>query len=400
MLQQLINHNPEILRLQEEGYDLEVRGGYLLIHHIPSLNSQGDLIKGTLVMQLQLSGDKVIKPNDHTAYWCGEKPCLETGAVIPSLINGPKQQNLGFGINTNFFLSCFPDSLPGLNGSGYPDYYTKVNTYFSTISGPAIHKFPDARERVRDVVVPVQNTSRLRYADTNSSKSHTAALNEIWKNYKVAVVGLGGTGAYLLDFLAKMDLAEIHLFDDDAFNTHNAFRSPGAPTLECLTSMPKKVDYFQTIYDKMHSKITPHAERITSDNINKLYDMNVVFICVDDNDARCLITRKLSENGVSFIDSGLGLYQEKRHIGGMVRVTTGYPGNYDHLKDAFGASKIENPEDPYKDNIQVADINALAAILMLVQWKRTLGYYQFMGDLDLNFVYNIGDNRLYGQGGN
>ena len=33
--------------------------------------------------------------------------------------------------------------------------------------------------------------------------------------WKVAVIGLGGTGSYLLDALAKCPVAEIHLYDDD-----------------------------------------------------------------------------------------------------------------------------------------------------------------------------------------
>ena len=35
MSQQLISHSPDLKRLRDEGYEIEVRGGYLLIHHIP-----------------------------------------------------------------------------------------------------------------------------------------------------------------------------------------------------------------------------------------------------------------------------------------------------------------------------------------------------------------------------
>ena len=49
---------------------------------------------------------------------------------------------------------------------------------------------------------------------------------------KVVIVGLGGTGGYLLDLLAKTPIEEIHLYDDDIFGTHNAFRAPGAASLD------------------------------------------------------------------------------------------------------------------------------------------------------------------------
>ena len=53
-------------------------------------------------------------------------------------------------------------------------------------------------------------------------------------------MGLGGTGSYVLDLVAKTPVWEIHLFDGDAFLQHNAFRSPGAPSLDELEAQPPK----------------------------------------------------------------------------------------------------------------------------------------------------------------
>lgn len=43
----------------------------------------------------------------------------------------------------------------------------------------------------------------------------------------MAVIGTGGTGGYVLDFLVKTPVREIRAFDFDLFHVHNAFRSPG-----------------------------------------------------------------------------------------------------------------------------------------------------------------------------
>jgi tRNA A37 threonylcarbamoyladenosine dehydratase len=51
----------------------------------------------------------------------------------------------------------------------------------------------------------------------------------------------GGTGSYVLDFVAKTPVKEIHLFDGDIFDQHNAFRAPGAPSGEELEQRLKKV---------------------------------------------------------------------------------------------------------------------------------------------------------------
>ena len=60
----------------------------------------------------------------------------------------------------------------------------------------------------------------------------------------VAIAGPGGTGSYVLDLVAKTPVRDIHLFDGDSFMSHNAFRAPGAASLEELRALPKKVDYF------------------------------------------------------------------------------------------------------------------------------------------------------------
>ena len=75
---------------------------------------------------------------------------------------------------------------------------------------------------------------------------------------KVAIVGVGGTGSYVLDLVAKTPVREIHLFDGDDFLQHNAFRAPGAPSLEQLVAKPKKASYFKAIYDKMRTGIFVH----------------------------------------------------------------------------------------------------------------------------------------------
>jgi hypothetical protein len=52
-------------------------------------------------------------------------------------------------------------------------------------------------------------------------------LSAKFVNDVVAVIGLGGTGAYVLDFLVKTPVREIRAFDPDVFHVHNVFRSTG-----------------------------------------------------------------------------------------------------------------------------------------------------------------------------
>lgn len=389
MSQELICHNPELQRLQSEGFEIEVRGGLLIVHHIPYLNCKTEMSSGTLAMALNTSGNTVVRPHDHTAYWIGQQPCNSDGSIVPSLVNGPRRYNLGSGLISDYYLSCYPDST-----NGYKNYYDKVMVYYNTISAAALnydkHKFLQLKGsgKVRSI------GSVLRYDDTNASRAGIIGINERTLGYKVAIIGLGGTGGYLLDYLAKTEVAEIHLYDEDVFNTHNAFRAPGAPSIEQLNSQPFKVDYFGEIYGRMHTGIIPHRIRITKDNISELNDKDMVFICIDSPSVRNFISSYLADHNLSFIDSGMGLECSNDRLSGLVRVTEGFYGHYNHLKDAYGESATNGEEDMYKSNIQIAELNSLAAALSIIQWKKMLGVYNDYSDGSMNFIYSISGNSI------
>ena len=63
MQQELISRNNDLKCLRDEGYEVEIRGGYLLIHHVPYLNSEKNACFGTLVSTLTLR-DIVIQLRD------------------------------------------------------------------------------------------------------------------------------------------------------------------------------------------------------------------------------------------------------------------------------------------------------------------------------------------------
>jgi hypothetical protein len=92
---------------------------------------------------------------------------------------------------------------------------------------------------------------------------------------KVAIIGLGSTGSYVLDLLAKTPVGEIHLFDGDEFELHNAFRVSGAPTKEDLTK-PKKVGWFGAMYDRMRKGIERHPYHVRAQQLAELRDMSFV----------------------------------------------------------------------------------------------------------------------------
>ncbi|MEK6929261.1 MAG: DUF6791 domain-containing protein [Thermoproteota archaeon] len=87
MSHQLINLSPDLKKLRDEGFEVEIKAGYLLISGVPYLNSNKEIKFGILVSKLDLAGDKTIKPGNHVVYFIGEHPCHKDGSLIHQIIS-------------------------------------------------------------------------------------------------------------------------------------------------------------------------------------------------------------------------------------------------------------------------------------------------------------------------
>jgi hypothetical protein len=212
---------------------------------------------------------------------------------------------------------------------------------------------------------------------------------------RLAIVGVGGTGSYVLDLVAKTPVGEIHLFDDDVLLNHNAFRAPGAASLEILRARPRKVDHFAATYDRMHRHIIPHSVRLAAANAHELADMSFVFLCMDGGPAKREIVEWLEAQEIAYADVGMGLDEHEGSIGGVLRITTSTPSQRAHV---WGRGRIsfEDPDDgqnEYARNIQVADLNALNACLAVIKWKKLMGFYRDL-EGEHHTLYAIDGNEL------
>lgn len=384
MLQQLINHSPDLKRLQDEGYELEVKGGYLLIHHIPYVNQLREVKYGILVSELSLANSqRTIKPSTHVINFIGEYPCNADGSIITA-IQHSNQQNLGHGIVINFSFSNKPQN-------GYADYYEKVSTYGTIISSPAKSIDPLVTEKTFRIRENEIDTDVFQYIDTNSGRAKINLINEKVKGQKIAIIGLGGTGAYILDLLSKTPVSEIHIYDGDVFSQHNAFRSPGAAGKEDLDTVPSKVDYYFNQYSKIHKKITAHHNYVSKNNMKELSTMSFVFICIDNDVSRKLIIQFLLKSNIPFIDVGLGVNAVDDTLIGTVRVTTGTHEKNNHLVDRIPF--VDEGNNDYNTNIQIAELNCLNAVLAVIKWKKMCGFYQDLRE-EHHSTYSINVNQL------
>jgi ThiF family protein len=215
----------------------------------------------------------------------------------------------------------------------------------------------------------------FNYLDTAATKAGIVGANRKLEGPKVAIVGAGGTGGYVLDFVAKTAVAEIHLFDHDVLLNHNAFRLPGAPSLDDLSKKQAKVDYLANVYSRMRKRIIPHDYSIDELTIEQLKEMSFVFICIDKGTGKRLIVERLQEWGIPFIDVGMGIQiGEDSTLGGIVTVTTCTANKRDHVhsRTAFSDGEAVNE---YSHNVQISELNALNAALAVIKWKKLCGYF-------------------------
>jgi hypothetical protein len=385
MSHKLINHSPDLNRLREDGYFVQIQGGLLLLREIPYVNAQRQVRTGTLISTLNLAGDVTQYAGDHVASFDGEFPCNADGTPIHQISHQSGDMDLGHGVMAKHSFSSKP-------ASGYTDYHHKMSTYASIISAAAAVLQPGVSSK--PFRVPDEEEDNVfHYVETASDRAGIGALTQRLATETVGIIGLGGTGSYVLDLAAKTPVREIRLFDPDLFLQHNAFRSPGAPSIDELREAPRKVDYLAGIYSKMHRKIVPHAVAIAADNLHLLEGLSFVFICIDGGAAKQQIVQKLEALGVSFIDVGMGLELVDESLGGILRVTASTPDKREHVHQGRISFDVGGVDDIYASNIQVADLNALNACLAVGKWKKIRGFYRDL-EREHHSTYTTDGNML------
>jgi hypothetical protein len=393
MQQQLISRSPDLQRLRNEGYDVEIRAGFLLVKGIPYVNSSRAIGFGTLVTHLSMAGNIATKPATHVAYFTGEYPCDKDGTQLTKLVlQSHPQQQMAAGVMVDHTFSSKPFPLQ----AGYSDYYQLVTTYVAIVSSAAEALAPSVTAKTFPVIEPTADESVFHYYDTASTRARISMVTDKLASGKVAIVGLGGTGTYVLDLVAKTPVREIHLFDGDVFSQHNAFRSPGAPSVAALQGKPQKVNYFASLYGNMHRHIFPHDGYLDATNVEQLRSMNFVFLCLDKGSAKRAIVAALEAFAIPFIDVGMGIYlnEKTNSLGGIVRVTASSTHQRAHVHDKQRISFGDGDEgNEYRQNIQIADLNALNGALAVVKWKKMAGFYQDL-EHELHSTYTIDGNIL------
>jgi hypothetical protein len=373
MSRTLIDRNSDLSRLLQDGYNIQVTdANFLLVHDVPYVTSGGTVATGVLATNLELAGDNTVQPQDHTAKFIGEYPCDSAGQQMAILVHQSADIPLGSGFTAKHSFSRKPAC------GHYIDYYEKMTHYVSLLMQQVVAIDPEATAKTFRVIESAIDEGPHVYLETASARAEIVEVTAKLAEDAVAIVGLGGTGSYVLDLVAKTPVKRIHLFDADEFLTHNAFRAPGAADLEDLRRRPSKVDYYKGIYERMHRGIVCHPVRVDATNASMLAEMSFVFLCMESGPEKRAIIDHLEQSGVPFTDVGMGLFNKRGSIGGLLRTVLSLPDNREQARSriSFAADDAENE---YDRNIQIAELNALNACFAVIAWKKHRRFYFDLG---------------------
>ena len=377
MLSPHTNLEAEAAALRRENYNVSIVDDAVLIaRDIPYVTSSREVRRGVLAFPVEATTEGVIPSSTHCAYFKGDIPCAASGTPLNTVAITQVTFNLSKDLGqATLQLSC-KKNHPAPGPSGYVSVKEKLETYIAILEVHARAIDPSITARTGGVPPDTATPGPFRYPDSASARVGIGHLNERFLSQRIGIIGLGGTGSYVLDLVAKTPVPEIHLFDADLFRPHNAFRAPGAASKEEVASGESKVNRYVRIYDVFRTGIIPHPTAASEEARDILSHLTFTFLCVDRASESYAIAKLLVELSIPFVDVGMGV---KLIAEGtpclLARVRTSYwaPGAAAVIS---APSTVDAAEDDYSSNIQIAELNSLNAAFAVIRWKKALGYYQ------------------------
>src|SRR5579863_2684401 len=267
--------SPDVQLLVDEGYSVTIDGQYIIVDDVPYVSAAGVISRAAIISAYQVKDGKA-QVIDHTVWFTGSVPCTPTGESLASVLVADTNQTLVAGRQALCRFSYKSERSDTLE-----NFYNKLTHYARKLQGYVNVIDPTASATGRGSISVRQVRSVFFYPDTAIARAGLDAYEDKLKVARVAIVGLGGTGSYILDALAKTPVEQVHLYDDDIIEPATVYRMPGALNFEQAHQQMRKTDHLKEVYSRMRTGIESHPLRIGQDNVHELDECKFVFIAVD-----------------------------------------------------------------------------------------------------------------------
>ena len=352
------------------GLDYTIEGDTLTVGPVPYLLKSGAVGHGELICHLEREGQRLRAPSDHTVGWVAEeRPHNRGGEALEKLIHNDAPQAWANGMT----------SICGMSRKarerGYSDYGEKMFAYARLIARETGKNW--RRESVGSGVV--KDGNNMVDQETGLTRSAIGDMDGLFRKEKLAVIGAGGTGGFIVDMIAKCDVASIDIYDDDIVSQHTQLRWPGVVNRNVVEEHRNKAEYLAQIYaSRTNRNIRGHALRVGGSNLTFFRDKTMVFVAVDRGRDRREILTGLTGMGVNFIDCGIDMRCAADGLTASARVVRTAP--HDDLRKRTELVEKTPDKDAgegmYEAAVQTAEVNALNATLAVIAWKQGLGFYK------------------------
>lgn len=391
MFQKLVSRNPDLALLVERGFAVAFDSNCLIVRDIPYIDAAGQLQTGAIVAKLVLVDEARVEQDDHQVYFAGGPPYQLDGTPIANLGGGETTIQLTDRCSDVVVQRSFSNK-PMPKGK-FDDFAEKIESYVSIISGPAIERFRASPYTFRSVDT-VAGDPIFKFQDTMTSRAQIGDLNAGFAGERVAVIGLGGTGAYVLDMLARTPIPEVLAFDSDVYHVHSAFRSPGR--LDRAELGKRKAEVYAGRYDNFRHGLSIQVAHIEVETAHLLDGVTFAFVCVDKGGSRGEIFDVLIDRGIPFIDVGMGLNRKHGPLDGMMRATLFGVEDAREMRRRGLAETEDTPDGLYRANIQIGELNALNACLAVIRYKQIRGFYRDTDGFN-HLLFGICDMHIVGE---
>ena len=362
------------------GLDYTIEGDTLTVGPVPYRLKSGALGHGELICHVEREGARLSAPSDHTVGWVAEeRPHTRSGDVLEKLIHQDGPQEWANGTTSICGMSR------KAHEHGYKDYGEKMLAYARLIAKEAGRNWK--RDSLGSGVVKDGNNmvdqeikkKKKKKKKTGLTRSMIGEKDKLFRQERLAVIGAGGTGGFIVDMIAKCNVASIDIYDDDVVSQHTQLRWPGVVNRNVVEEHRNKAEYLAQIYaSRTNRNIRGHALRVGGSNLTYFVDKTMVFVAVDRGPDRRDILTGLTGLGVNFIDCGIDMRSAADGLTASVRVVrTAFGDDREKRMELVQTTPDKDAgEGMYEAAIQTSEINALNATLAVIAWKQGIGFYK------------------------
>ena len=126
----------------------------------------------------------------------------------------------------------------------------------------------------------------------------------------------------------------------------------------------------------MKRNVTAHPYDIDGSNVAELSLMDFVFLAMEGGTTKLAIVEGLEAMGKAFVNASMGV--KKPGSGDSLQAVVEVNGSTIDQRDTFRRTVdfgTVDPDDPYTENIQIAELNAINAAMAVLWWKKWVGIY-------------------------